>query len=233
MDYANASVEEITAHFGTVTRQRQQQVLKKYQLRNDEETVAKIQRAKKLLKAQKYRKKNGCTLAEQRRASNLWKQINARIGKALAYKDCTNGFESFEAFRDWAVQQIGFGEEGFELDKDILVKGNRVYGPDTCVFVPLEVNSLFAGCYKAQRRGPYPIGVTFNKGSGSFVAQMSSRQDKGLDKYLGSFPTVEEAFACYKQAKEAKIKRLADKWRNQIDQRAYVALMTRTVEWDD
>lgn len=233
MNYESASVEGIAAHFGTVTRQRIQQVLKKYQDRGDDHTVAKIQHAKRLLKGIKYRKKHGCTIAEQRRCQALWNQINSRVGKAVAYKDCTNGFASFEAFRDWAVLQIGFYEEGFELDKDILVKGNRVYSPSTCVFVPVEVNSLFAGCYKAQRRGAYPLGVSYNKGSNSFVAQMSSRQDKGLDKYLGSFPTVEEAFACYKEAKEAKIKRLAEKWRDHIDQRAFIALMRRTVEWDD
>lgn len=233
IDYKNMTPEEIAQHFGTVTRQRIQQVLKKYTANGDEETVAKIQRAKVVLKAAKYSKKNGCTLDERRKCEGIWTFLRKRVGKMQAYKNCTIEFESLEAFREWAIRQVGFHEPGFEMDKDILVKGNRVYSPQTCVFVPSEINGLFSGCYRALRRGKYPIGVSYNKGSGTFVAQMSNRQQAGLDKYLGSFATVEEAFACYKAAKEAKIKALANKWKDQIDPRAYAALMARTVEMDD
>lgn len=233
MDYESASVEAMAAHFDTVTRQRVQQILKKYQLRENAGVVDKIQQAKKLVKASKYLRKNGFTLAERKRCDAIWAFLQKRVGKLRAYEDCTIAFASLDHFREWASRQVGFGKDGFEMDKDILVKGNRVYSPETCVFIPQELNVLFSGCYNARRRGKYPIGVSFNKGSGSFVAQMSSRQDKGLDKYLGSFPTVEEAFACYKAAKEAKIKRLAEKWRDQIDPRAYAALVSRTVEWSD
>jgi hypothetical protein len=232
-DYENLTAEEIAAHFGTVTRQRIQQILKKYQTQQNEAVVAKIQQAKALLKCQKYKKKNGCTLDERRKCEAIWTFLRKRVGKVEAYKNCTVEFESLEQFREWAIRQVGFHKPGFEMDKDILVKGNRVYSPDTCVFVPTEINGLFSGCYKAVRRGNYPIGVCFNKGSGRFVAQMSDRQSSGLDKYLGSFGTVEEAFACYKTAKEAKIRRLAEKWKDEIDPRAYAALMSRTVDIGD
>jgi hypothetical protein len=233
VDYNNATAEEIADHFTTITRQRIQQILQRYQFRGDDAVVVKITKAKVILKKRKYALKNGCTLADRMRCNAIWGFLTKRVGKAAAYLDCTNEFKSLHHFREWAVDQVGFNCDGFELDKDILLKGNRAYGPNTCVFIPQELNGLFAGCYKARRRGKYPIGVCFNKGSRSFVAQMSDRQDKGLDKYLGSFPTVEEAFACYKAAKEARIKSLAEKWKDQIDRRAYEALMARTVEWDD
>lgn len=233
LDYINATAEEIAVHFRTITRQRIQQILKKYQDKQDEETVNKITEAKKLLKHWKYVVKNSFTLDERRKCSGIWTFLVKRVGKHPAYLDCTNEFQSLADFREWAIKQVGFHNLDFELDKDILIKGNRVYSPQTCVFVPTEINGLFSGCFHAKRRGPYPIGVSFNKGSGSFVAQMSSRQDRGLNKYLGSFPTVEEAFACYKAAKEAKIRRLARKWKDFIDPRAYDALMARTIEWDD
>jgi hypothetical protein len=231
--YESLSVEELTSFFGTVTRQRVQQILKKYQDDGNTEMVSKIGKAKLALKIEKHRAKTGATPEECDRASKIWAGMQIRCGKVKAYLDCTVAWESSDAFRAWAIKQPGFNIEGFELDKDILVKGNRVYSPETCVFVPLEINSLLSGCYKAKRRGAYPIGVSFNKGSGTFVAQMSNRQVAGLDKYLGSFPTSEEAFACYKVAKEAKLRKLAEKWKDRIDPRAYEALMARTVEWDD
>lgn len=233
MNYEVASVEEVAARFRTVTRQRIHQLIHSYALRGDEETVAKMRQANEILKRERYELKYGYTKEEVRKCDAVWTGITNRVGKLPAYLDCTIEFVDLDHFKRWATTQVGFTEDGFELDKDILVKGSRVYSPDTCVFVPVEINSLFSGCYKAQRRGQYPLGVSFNRGSGSFVAQMSSRQDRGLDKYLGSFRTVEEAFACYKVAKEAKIRRLAEKWKDRIDPRTYEALMARTVEWDD
>ena len=44
-------------------------------------------------------------------------------------------------------------------------------------------------------------------------------------KCLGTYETEQEAFQAYKEAKEAYIKELANKWKGQIDPRAYEALM--------
>lgn len=232
MNYELDSPEKIADHFSTITRQRVSQLLKKFTRQGNTKAVESIKRAKAILKERRHTDKRGCTLAEFEKARSVWHSVIDRVGRHPAYLDCTVEWRGEVDFRTWAVKQIGFSEEGWELDKDILVKGNRVYGPDTCVFVPSELNVVLSGCYKAKRRGPYPIGVCFNKGSGTFVAQMN-KEYGSLDKYLGSFRTVEEAFACYKEAKEAKIRRLADKWKNRIDPRAYEALVNRTVEWDD
>lgn len=234
VNYETATPDEIASHFATITRQRVQQLMSKFEARHDTDVVEKIRQAKRILKASKYKaKNNGYTPEQIRRARDIWLGMKQRVGKVRAYLDCEIEWKSESEFRDWMYRQVGSMVENFELDKDVLVKGNRIYGSDTCAFVPQEINMLFSGCYKAARRGQYPIGVSFNKGSGHFVAQMSDRQENGLDKYLGSFPTVEEAFACYKIAKEAKIKRLADKWKDQIDPRVYEALLRRTVEWED
>ena len=49
-------------------------------------------------------------------------------------------------------------------------------------------------------------------------------------KTLGYYITAEEAFYAYKQAKEAHIKEVANKWKDQIDIRVYEALMKYEVE---
>lgn len=233
MNYETATVAEIAAHFKTISRQRIHQLMSNVCNKRKPGVVEKMAAAVKQNREDKYVEKHGCTRAQRRRCDTLWNGLKLRVGKASAYLDCTIAFKNEREFRAWAFQQVGFNEPDFELDKDILVKGNRVYGPDTCAFLPTEVNLLFSGCYKARKRGIYPIGVSYNKGSGTFIAQMSKDRAVSLDKYLGSFKTVEEAFLCYKQAKEAKIKRMAEKWKDRIDSRVYKALMERTVEWDD
>lgn len=233
MHYESASVDEITKHFRTITRQRIHQIIQKHTERGQYDVVVKMQQAKAVLKIERNEEKRGCTQAEYDKIAGLWAGIKQRVSKNVAYLGCTIQWDNEAQFRQWCLWQIGFMVENFELDKDLLIKGNRIYGPDTCVFIPYEINILLSGTYRSGRRGKYPIGVTFNKGSGSFVAQMSDAAAFGLNKYLGSFPTVEEAFACYKAAKETRIRRLAGKWKDQIDPRAYEALLSRTVELDD
>ena len=125
-------------------------------------------------------------------------------------------------------QMEGFGLSGWELDKDILVKGNKLYSKDTCCFVPHEINMLLTKRDKA--RGEYPVGIYFHKATGKFMAQLNIN---GKKKYLGYFTTAEEAFQAYKLAKEAQIKVVAHKWKHLLDERVFQALMTYEVNIDD
>ena len=47
-------------------------------------------------------------------------------------------------FKKWYDEHIYTIEnEIIQLDKDILIKGNKLYSPNTCIFVPHRINSLF------------------------------------------------------------------------------------------
>ena len=138
-------------------------------------------------------------------------------------------FKSYEYFYEWCHKQIGFGNEGWQLDKDLLIKGNKIYSENTCVFIPREINSLLVK--SATSRGEYLIGVCWCKRDKAFVAQVS--QSKGKRERLGYFNTEIEAFNAYKVAKESFIKEQANKYKSQIDDRAYEALMNYTVEITD
>ena len=70
-------------------------------------------------------------------------------------------------------------------------------------------------------------GVCWSNTNKAFVAQV--RRNKGKQEYLGSFKTEIEAFNAYKVAKENYLKELANKWKSQIDDRDYEALMNYTV----
>ena len=151
--------------------------------------------------------------------------------KRPTYEGCevSDNFKSYEYFYEWCQNQIGFGIQSFELDKDLLVKGNKVYSEDTSIFIPAEINSLLTK--RTASRGGHLIGVYWNKREKAFVARVN--KGKGKRENLGYFKTEIEAFNSYKTAKESFIKEQAEKWKSQIDVRAYNALMNYEVGIDD
>ena len=151
--------------------------------------------------------------------------------KQPTYKDCevSENFKYYEYFYEWCQNQIGFGECGFQLDKDLLIKGNKVYSEDSCVFIPQEINTLLTKCTAS--RGKHLIGVNWCKTNRAFRARVS--RNKGMQENLGYFKTELEAFKAYKTAKESFIKEQAEKWKGKIDERAYNTLMNYEVNIND
>lgn len=153
-----------------------------------------------------------------------------RKQKYPTYNDvtCSKEWLSMTKFIEDVSKMKGYGLEGWELDKDILQKGNKLYSKDTCCFVPAEVNMLLTKSDKS--RGEWPVGVYFHKATGKFRARLRTN---GKQKHLGLFSTPEEAFQAYKIAKEAQIKVVAEKWKHQLDERVFQALMVYEVSIDD
>lgn len=150
------------------------------------------------------------------------------------YLNCTvsENFKFYPYFKEWCNNQIGFNsvdENGkpFALDKDILIKDNRVYNEYSCVFVPSEINSLLAK--QGNKRGDCVVGV--RKYKDKFIATVST--GKRVQDHLGIFKTEKDAFQAYKTAKEAHIEEIANKWKDQIDPRVYKSLMNYEVHIDD
>ena len=167
----------------------------------------------------------------------LWKDMLKRCyndsfkKKNPTYEGCevSDNFKSYEYFYEWCHKQIGFDNEGWQLDKDLLIKGNKVYSEDSCVFVPKDINLLLTK--RTASRGEHLIGVYWCKKGKAFKAQVS--KNKGKQEHLGLFNTEIEAFNAYKTAKESFVKEQAEKWKSHIDERAYNALMRYQVEIDD
>ena len=178
-------------------------------------------------------KVNGVTTKEY----DLWNGMLVRCysdnfkKKYPTYEGCEVGdnFKSYEYFYEWCQNQIGFSNQGWHLDKDLLIKGNKVYNEDSCVFIPNDINLLLTK--REASRGEHLIGVYWDKTNKAFKTQVS--KSKGKREHLGLFNTEIEAFNAYKTAKESFIKEQANKWKSQIDPRAYEALMNYTVEITD
>ena len=167
----------------------------------------------------------------------LWQSMLRRCysdtckNRRPTYEDCevSDKFKSYEYFYEWCHKQVGFDNEGWHLDKDLLVKGNKVYSEDSCVFIPIEINLVLTK--RTALRGKYLIGVCWHKTNKAFISRVN--KNKGKQEHLGYFKTEIEAFNAYKQAKEAFIKEQANRWKDKIDPRAYEALMNYTVEITD
>lgn len=143
------------------------------------------------------------------------------------YADCSVCEEwlTYSNFKKWFDENY---IEGYDLDKDILFKGNKIYSPHACRFVPHEINSILLN--RKRNRGILPIGVS--KYRSRFVASMTVH-NKSV--YFGVFPTPEEAFQAYKVGKESHIKEVATAYynRGEIDYDIYQSLMNWTIEITD
>lgn len=162
------------------------------------------------------------------------------------YKGCSvdSRWHSFAVFEEWFMEQEQrLFKEGYDvgrrwsIDKDILVRGNKIYSPETCCFVPNEINAVVTKPKARRNHKHLPEGVGFIKPRtlGSKVGY-TARAHIGTtekDRYLGYFDTPEEAFKVYKEAKEERIKYLAEKWKGKIDDKVYEALMNWEVGIDD
>ena len=180
----------------------------------------------------------------------LWSSMLTRCTEKLWVRrptytgtTCSENFKHYSFFYEWCQEQVGFkskDENGkrWHLDKDLLVKGNKVYSEDMCVFIPQSMNNLLINCNNY--RGECPIGV--RKRNSKFLAECGAGKNgrRGLDgkwvrgqKHIGCFDTQEEAFRAYKKFKEALIKEVANEYKDKLDPRAYQALLNYTVEITD
>jgi hypothetical protein len=151
--------------------------------------------------------------------------------KMPTYKDVTVceewlNFQNYAKF--YSENHYIIEGETMVLDKDILVKGNKIYSPDTCIFIPQSINLMFTKCDKA--RGDLPIGVSFNKLDKKYVSQCRTN---GKTIVLGRFDNPEDAFAAYKIYKEKLIKKKAKELKNQIPGKLYEAMLRYEVEIND
>lgn len=122
-----------------------------------------------------------------------------------------------------------YRQPGWHLEKDILVKGNKEYGPDTCVFAPMVINQLFNKMQNS--RGNYPIGVHYKKANRRYGA--CCRDGTGILVHLGYFSNAEDAFYAFKAYKENLIKSVAQKWKSEIDPRLFNAMCEYEIEITD
>ena len=121
-------------------------------------------------------------------------------------------------FERWMEQQDW---EGKELDKDILFPCNKVYGPETCVFISHTLNTFLID--SAGARGDFPLGTHWHKATQMYAAQCGNPFTKKRE-HLGLFNNPEDGHLVWKERKHELSCALADK---QTDPRVAAALRVR------
>lgn len=156
-----------------------------------------------------------------------WRSMLARVycPKSLKrsphYIGCSihEDWHDFQNFAEW-YSNNKYSNHDYQLDKDLLIPGNKLYSPDTVCFIPQELNSLLTNC--SSNKGKYLPGVYLNKVSNKFVAKVRINNKR---KHLGTYDTELEAYQAYKTAKETNVKSMAMKWRGKIHPDAFKSLM--------
>lgn len=143
-----------------------------------------------------------------------WKDMLMRCycekykNKNPTYSGCSvvPEWHNFQNFAKWYSENYySVPDSKMELDKDVLSPGNKIYSPETCCFLPSEINKLFSknvirnNCSEnlyIYRNGKYRISCSNNKKL----------------KHLGYFNTREEAIASYERFKDEIIKSTIEKY---------------------
>ena len=177
------------------------------------------------------------------RAYETWRDMIRRcydphtINKYPTYIDCyvCELWHCFQNFAKWYYENYYEVEnETMCLDKDILCKNNKIYSPETCIFVPQRINVLFTK--RDTTRGEYPIGVNYYKPYGKLLVHCSVFENgKVKHIHLGYFPLKNpfQAFYTYKQFKESYIKQVADEYKDLIPEKLYKAMYKYEIEIND
>ena len=147
--------------------------------------------------------------------------------KFPSYKECSvvKEWHNFQNFAKWFYKHY---KKNCVLDKDILIKGNKIYGPDNCAFVPVSLNNLITNNKK--QRGNLPIGVRLINNKYISYVSFNKKQIS-----LGTSFNIEEAFFKYKKYKEDLIKNQALYYleNNLINTKTFKALHNYKIEITD
>ncbi len=153
-----------------------------------------------------------------------------QLKKNPTYTKCTVNeiWYNFQNFAEWFYSQPGHDLK-WQLDKDLKVKGNTEYSPETCTLLPFEINVTLA-LHRGKKRD-LPPGVHESKDSGRYSGNLLiGDAKKGKFNYHN---TPEEAFAEYKYFKEIRVKWLADKYKSLLKSETYDLLYEWEINIDD
>lgn len=142
------------------------------------------------------------------------RRVPTYIGCSMA--ECfMNEDEGFQYFAEWCQHQRGF-KQGYQLDKDLLFPGNKIYSPKTCVFVPSKINNMLINPFK-EKEGQETLPVGVRQDRGAYKVDLAPA---GKQRHEKLEDAVQEALI----AKVKRIHETAEEYEKLIDPRLYEEL---------
>lgn len=174
----------------------------------------------------------GCNDADANRTDNYiyskWANMMQRCYDEETHKLkpyyalCTAEIEwlNFSNYREWHKENA-MGDRKVDLDKDLLVQGNTIYGSETCTLIPHFTNTLFETTKGTESN------IVYNKETGKYDVTMSVL---GKREEIGTFDTEEEARQGFIDYKQEYIRNFAKKCKGKVPYKTYEAMMNWKVE---
>lgn len=153
---------------------------------------------------------------------NMLKRCYSEIDKSYSNIHVVKEWHNFQNFAEWFYTKSNY-QEGFHLDKDILSINNKVYSPETCTFIPQEVNKLLI---KSNIFSKVKTSKSYLNERGTYRASLNIR---GKAVSLKRCKTQEEAMNTYKVAKENYIKEVANKYKNVLEKQVFETLINHKI----
>lgn len=202
------------------------------------------QNNKKYLYDLYYKEGQKYTLQKDKKAYTVWMAILSKCyrNNKFCYKNveiCEEWWD-FQNFAKWYYNNYyQLGNESMDINKNILVKNNKIYGPKFCMFVPQSLTTLLNN--RKQNRGNTPIGMSkfiykrkIHEGESIWYSVRFRKKNKMTS--FGSYYDPETAFQVYKTEKEKYIKEVADEYAkkySQFPKKLYDALYRYKIEMED
>jgi hypothetical protein len=149
------------------------------------------------------------------------------------YKKCSvcDEWLNFQTFAKWYFENKWTNEFPLVPDKDILIKGNKEYNPNTVLLLDQRLNNLFLS-HKINR-GNLPIGVRWDKERNKYVASCKTKEYN--KKFIGRFDDPIEAFYAYRDFKYQRVKEIVNYYKEtyNLPQKIYDAIINYKIEITD
>lgn len=160
------------------------------------------------------------------RLYNRWKAVlgrcyNGNNPRITSYDTSTVSDEwlNFQTFAYWLSSQKYY-LKNYDIDKNLLSVSGTNYSAENCCMLPPAINTAIVRKGKNTSNG-LPCGVHWHAHNCCYTSTVHT----AYSTYQGSFQSVEAAWKVAKKSKEEYVKTLANKFKENLDEHVYNALM--------
>lgn len=165
------------------------------------------------------------------KAYGVWYHILRKVKNDPDNNKICEEWKDYNNFLEWYDKNYySVDGEKMELVKDFFDKENKLYSPDTCIFVPYRIIRLLQGS-KANSNTKLPTGVGKKKNSDTYYSTCAIiKNGKKTTIRHSGFNTPKEAYKQYVKDRKKYIKDVSEAYRYDIPEKLYYAIIDWEIE---